>query len=363
MSHIAINGKFLAARPTGVHRVARELIDTFGRLLSHDKFLQKKFKAEILQPRDVQSAIETSSLKHRTVGVLTWQFWEQFELPLYARDSLLLNLCNLSPITKKNAITMIHDAQVFITPESYSKPFVAWYQHALPRIGKINKKILTVSEYSKTQLVKWGIADEEKVEVIHNGVEHVLRAKRNDDIIRRLNLSPNAYSIALANTQAHKNIKVLIEAYSHPDLRDRKLVLFGGATKDAFEKCGVFVPDNIVFAGFVSDSELRSLLENANAMLFPSLTEGFGLPPLEAMLLGTPAICAECGALPEVCGSETDYVRPDAPNEWANRILELISEPPHIYQNRSEAAIQHAQQFTWDKAGRTLIDVLLNCDV
>lgn len=363
MSHIAINGKFLAARPTGVHRVAKELIDTFGQLTSRDELLQQAFSAEILQPKDARYKIDASPLRHRTIGVLTWQFWEQFELPFYSRGSLLLNLCNLSPLAKKNAVTMIHDAQVFITPESYSKPFVSWYRYALPRIGRNNKKILTVSQYSKVQLVKWGIADEEKIEVIYNGVEHVLRIKKNDDVLRVLGLKPKAYSIALANTQVHKNIKVLIEAYSLPDLRNRKLVLFGGATKDAFEKCGVTVPDNIVFAGFVSDSELRSLLENANAMLFPSLTEGFGLPPLEAMLLGTPAICAECGALPEVCGSETDYVRPDAPKEWATRILELISEPPHISQNRSEAAIKHAQQFTWDKAGRSLIDVLLNCGI
>ena len=256
---------------------------------------------------------------------------------------------------------MLQDAQVFISPESYSGPFGKWYRFAQPRIGKINKKILTVSNFSKGQLAEWGVAPAEKIEAIHNGVEHLLSEAGDASILERLGIAPDGYAVGLSNTQAHKNIKVAIEAHARPELEDRKLVLFGAATRSDFEALGLTVPPNVIFAGFVSDAQLRSLLEHANSIVFPSLTEGFGLPPLEAMLLGTPAICAPRGALPEVCGDMSLYVDPDDSAAWAEAGLTLANEDAAARANRGAAAQAHAQTFNWDAAGRKLADILVEC--
>lgn len=361
MANISFNGKFLSGDATAVHRVAEELIRAVGRLIENDPQLAQKLAPEILMPHDAHRKLDGVPFDHRTVGRLTWQPWEQIELPMHARGKLLVSLCNLAPIVSSNAVTQIHDAQVFISPESYSGPFGKWYRFAQPRIGKINKKILTVSNFSKGQLAEWGVAPAEKIEAIHNGVEHLLAEHGDAAILERLGLQIESYAVGLSNTQAHKNIKVAIEAHARPELKDRKLVLFGSAKRADFEALGLTVPPNVIFAGFVSDAELRSLLEHANAIVFPSLTEGFGLPPLEAMLLGTPAICAPCGALPEVCGDMTVYVDPHDSAAWADAVLKLANEEAVARANRVSAAKAHAATFNWDAAGRKLADILVEC--
>ncbi len=361
MAKISFNGKFLSGDATAVHRVAEELIRAVGRLIEQDEQLAKRLAPEILMPKDAHRTLEGVPFEHRQVGHLTWQPWEQIELPMHARGKLLVSLCNLAPVASSNAITMIHDAQVFISPESYSGPFGKWYRFAQPRIGKKNKKILTVSNFSKGQLAEWGVATADKIEAIHNGVEHLLSEHGDETVLSRLGLTPDTYSVGLSNTQAHKNIKVAIEAHARPELKDRKLVLFGSAKREDFEALGISVPPNVVFAGFVSDAELRSLLEHANSIVFPSLTEGFGLPPLEAMLLGTPAICAPCGALPEVCGDMTLYVDPHDSAAWSEAVLQLANESEAERANRAAAAKTHAATFNWDAAGRKLADIMAAC--
>ena len=117
-------------------------------------------------------------------------------------------------------------------------------------------------------------------------------------------LGPRGFgAVQISPPQAHKNVGLLLRAFADPALRDLRLVLFGGEGRGAFEARGSAVPDNVVFAGRVSDGELRALYAHALCVAFPSTTEGFGLPPLEAMLVGCPAVVAPCGALPEVCGS------------------------------------------------------------
>ena len=107
-------------------------------------------------PPDAHDIPALGAIETRTAGPLTWQVWEQFQLPAAARGQLLVSLANLAPIAHPRSITMVHDAQVFISPQSYSKAFAAWYQFVLPRIGAKATKILTVSEYSRAQLVKNG---------------------------------------------------------------------------------------------------------------------------------------------------------------------------------------------------------------
>mmetsp|Transcript_26815 Transcript_26815/g.34366 ORF Transcript_26815/g.34366 Transcript_26815/m.34366 type:complete len:203 (-) Transcript_26815:13-621(-) len=202
MTEIAINGKFLCANATGVHRVAEQLITALDKKISSDPQLFRLLNPEVLISKDAKRSIKEISFTHRKVGVTQWQFWEQFELPLYTRNKLLLSLCNLSPIINKNSITMVHDAQVYLTPESYSYAFRNWYQFALPIIGRRNRKILTVSEYSKRMLIDHGVSTENKIEVIHNGVEHVLSFGNDENILKELGLQANQYSIGLSNWPA-----------------------------------------------------------------------------------------------------------------------------------------------------------------
>lgn len=358
---ISINGKFFGATGTGVQRVAEELIIAIDHVLTKEPTLAEKFDIEIIAPTNVTVRLNLQNITVRQAGILSGYLknipWEQLNLPFLVKDRTLLSLCNLSSIFIKNAVVMIHDAQVYITPESYSFGFKDWYKFVLPRVGKNSKKILTVSEYSKAQLAHYEIAEEQKITVVHNGCDHILRAESDDQILDRLQLGNKPYCIAQANTQTHKNISVLLQAFADVALKDATLVLYGGTTKQEFESLGFVIPNNVVFTGRVNDSELKALIENALATLTPSLTEGFGLQPLEGMALGVPAIIAPKGALAEVCGDVGLYANPYQPEAWVKAIVYLI-ENPQFVQTHNEKVKTHAEQYSWENAARRILELI-----
>jgi glycosyltransferase involved in cell wall biosynthesis len=302
---LILNGKFLSVPMTGVHRVAHELANGLADLAAKGEF----GGAEIWHPHDGAERAKAIRLPSRTIGPLRGIAWEQLTLPVAARGRTLLNFCNIAPIAATDAITMIHDAQVHITPQSYGAGFGAWYRFSQPIIASRHRHLLTVSEYSKEQLVNAGLGTPEKISVVHNGVDHILAEAADARILERLGLSKHGYAVALASTQVHKNIRLLLRAFASPRLADLKLVLIGGSDRAEFERIGP-ISANVQFSGRISDAELRGLYEHALCLAFPSTTEGFGLPPLEAMRVGCPAIVSPCGALPEVCSDAALYAPP-----------------------------------------------------
>ncbi|OYW46147.1 MAG: hypothetical protein B7Z33_08115 [Sphingomonadales bacterium 12-68-11] len=334
---------------TGVHRVAQELANALAQLAG-DQF-------EVWLPHDGTGRAATLHLPNKVIGPLRGIPWEQLTLPVVAGDRIVLNLCNIGPMLSRRAVTMIHDAQVHTAPASYSVGFRLWYKLVQPILARRHRRILTVSEYSRGQLIAAGLGSRDTISVVHNGADHVLAVAAQPEILPRLALPPRSYVVALAATQAHKNIRVLLEAFADPRLADLQLVLIGGADPAEFGRAVGSPPANVVFAGRVSDGELRALYEHALCLAFPSTTEGFGLPPLEAMRVGCPAVVAPCGALPEVCGDAALYAEPHSPPAWQAAILELAGDPA-AWKRRSEAGRAHAAQFTWRRAAEQVLSVL-----
>jgi glycosyltransferase involved in cell wall biosynthesis len=352
---LAINGKFLGAKPTGVHRVAEQLIHQLG-LRRHELAGFFQDAPGIIAPVNVKADTEDCFPIERG-GLLRGQLWEQLDLPRLARGDLLLNLCNLGPMASRAAITLIHDAQVFITPDSYGRGFANWYRTVLPVIGRRHARILAVSEFSAAQLVRFGVAKPEHISVVPNGTDHLLAYEARPEIIDRLQLDPRGFAVALANVQVHKNVGLLLKAFADPALAGMRLVLVGAATPQEFEALGHLVPPNAVFTGRVDDGELRTLLEKALCVAFPSTTEGFGLPPLEGMTVGCPAVLAPCGALPEVGGEAAIYAAPDDPGQWVAAIRKLADEADY-WERYSRAGRKRSELFTWNRAGEKLVEVI-----
>lgn len=351
---LAINGKFLAAQPTGVHRVAAELTHA---LSSIARARPGALDLQLWVPSDAAEAARAFGLPVRVIAPLRHIPWEQLSIPLRDRDRLLLNLCNIGPVMRANAITMIHDAQVYATPESYSRPFRMWYKGIQPVLGRHNRAILTVSDHSRTEIAHYGVCDASKIEVVHNGVDHILRVESEPGIISRLGLEPGRYVVALAATQAHKNIALLARAFARQRLAGLRLVLVGGTKREAFAASGIMLPANAVLSGRISDGELRALYEEALCIAFPSRTEGFGLPPLEAMLLGCPAVVAPCGALPEVCGAAALYADVDDEEAWVTQ-LRALADDPALRARYSALGVEQAHYFTWERAAQRLLEIV-----
>jgi glycosyltransferase involved in cell wall biosynthesis len=311
----------------------------------------------LLKPRDAQRSVALKKIAVRSGGRFSKQAWEQIDLPRLAGRRLLLSLCNQAPIFRRGDIVMIHDAQAFISPQSYSWAFRLWYRFALPQIGNKAAQIVTVSQYSKDKLVEHKVASADRISVVYNGIDHATSFKTDIGCLARLRLAAGTYVVALANAQRHKNIAVLFDAFRHLGPQGRKLVLVGAAGRSAFERAGTYPPPNVIFAGKVSDAELGALYENALCLAFPSLTEGFGLPPLEAMLVGCPAIVAPCGALPEVCGDAAIYVPPHDGKAWADAV-ESLARDESARAVLIEKGRLHASQFRWERSARQLLSIV-----
>ncbi|KHK92869.1 glycosyltransferase family 4 protein [Novosphingobium malaysiense] len=354
---IIINGKFLRAPMTGVHRVAFEISNALADLAEQQAPELGGRRFEVWHSHDGRGRADTIRLPTRDVGPLENILWEQMTLPARQGQPVLLNLCNIGPMASANALTMVHDAQVLLSPKSYSLGFRLWYMSVQRVLARRNRALLTVSEFSRQQIAKTGLAPLDRIHAIHNGVDHVLRVKPDEAVLARLSLKGTNYALALSTVQEHKNIGVLLKAFARAELSGMKLVLFGSAGRETFAAEGHAIPPNVIFAGHVTDGELRTLMQHACALLFPSTTEGFGLPPLEAMLLGTPAICAPCGALPEVCGEAALYADPHDAAAWA-AVLSSLARDTDRRASFGTLGRTRAAQFTWRNAARRLLDIL-----
>ena len=355
---ILFNGKFLRAAPTGVHRVAMELVNGMAQLQAEGAPEVAGLDMAIWFPADGAANARAIALPaQRVLSPTTGRLWEQVTLPLVKGNRTLVNLCNVGPVLSRDAVTMIHDAQVHITPASYSRGFRWWYQVIQPRLARRNRMILTVSEFSRQAIADAGLCAIDKIHVVHNGVDHVLREPADPAVLDRLGCGRRPFVLALANTQEHKNLALLLAAFASPDMAGIDLVLFGSASREDLSARGLFAPGNVLLAGRVSDAELRALMEAALCIAFPSTTEGFGLPPLEAMLLGCPAIVAPCGALPEVCDAGALYAAPDDPEAW-RRQIHLLADAPDIRETWRNLGRQQAAAFTWRRASLRLAELL-----
>lgn len=355
---VVINGKFLSGVPTGVHRVAEELIRHAKTIVDQDPEIGRQIELSLWIPHNAEANAKHMDMPYRVVGPFSGNLWEQITLPMRARGRTIVSLCNVGPMLTRDAVTMFHDAQVHLAPDSYSLPFRLWYRLHQPISGRRHRKILTVSHFSREQLERVGVAGLNKTAVVHNGVDHVLSTAPDDSVLQRLGLEGEPFVVALANTQPHKNIGLLLKAFSRPELKGAKLVLFGSAGLQDFVAAGHAMTDNVIFAGRVSDAELRSLYGHALCIAFPSLTEGFGLPPLEAMTTGCPAIVAPHGALPEICADAAIYVSADDPGAWAAAIVRLNKDGDFRNDWRA-AALRQSASFTWKRAASQLVEELL----
>lgn len=351
---LAINGKFLAAAPTGVHRVAAELASALAVVAQEQP---EALDIEVWIPRDATEAARAIKLPTRVIAPFTHIPWEQLSIPLRDPSRLLLNLCNIGPVLRGNAMTMIHDAQVYLTPDSYSRAFRLWYKGLQPLLGQRNRHILTVSHYSRSEIARVGLCPEERIGVVHNGVDHMLNIARQPDIMARLALEQQRFVVALASTQAHKNIRLLARAFHDSRLSDLRLVLVGSTPLAEFAANGISLPPATILTGRISDGELRALYESALCIAFPSMTEGFGLPPMEAMLLGCPAIIAPCGALPEVCGDAALTADPGDPEPWI-RHIRALADDPMLRDRFSRLGKTQASRFTWRAAAEQLLGII-----
>ena len=348
------NGKFYGAGLNGVHRVADRLIHACDRILA-GRPAAERVKATVILPRTAswRPKLEVIEIEERAVR---GQLWEQLVLPRLTRDGVLVNLANLSPIRHQRKVTLLHDVQFLFPDCSYPARQRIGYRWLTPRMARTSSAALTVSEYSRQMMNLFKISSDEDTIVLPNGADHILDQPTDHRLGEALQLSERGYVILFGSVKRYKNVQVIFDAFAGNALAPLRLVVIG-PDRQTLVSGGLTPPADAIFAGSVDDGELRALFERAACLVFPSKTEGFGLPPLEAMLCGCPAVVAPMGAIPETCADAALYAGIDDVSAWREAIRALTSDED-LRAGKIATGRKRAARFTWDRAGAQLMQIL-----
>lgn len=342
---LGFNARTLSAPHSGVQRYAHELAHRFAP------------QAEFISP------------PARAQGI-RGHLWEQLVLPGRLRGGLLFSPANTGPLACSRQVVTMHDASVFDHPEAFAGMFGNWYRWLLPRLAARVARVVTVSRFSRDRLAGHLGMDPEKISVVHNGVGKPV-GRANPDRDRRALESlrlPRRFLLFVGNRDPRKNLTGLLEAFARVESRlgDLRLVVVGGGNARLFRDqipAGA-TPERVWVPGRVTDQQLHALYRTAEGFVFPSVYEGFGLPPLEAMAHGCPVLCADSSCLPEVCGP--DLAQGGAPVYFAaghvaalsQALVEFAASPPAVREAMRAAGRRRASQFSWDRCARETERVL-----
>lgn len=336
---LVINGRFLSQKMSGVQRVAHEI---------SAKLIKDRQDIRVIAPPNAGDWPADWPVER--IGSVTGHLWEQTVLPFAAAGNTLLSLCNVGPVLHRRQVVMIHDAAIYDTPENYGPAMRAAYRMILPLLGRTARHIATVSEFSKHRLVHHGVARADHITVAYSGIDHVLDAKPGPAVLKKFGLSAQGYVLAVGPGSRNKNVSLVVQALEKLGASAPQLVLVGAGADGVFA-----APDagrdnrRVRSLGYLEDSDLLGLYANALCLAFPSLYEGFGLPPLEAMALGCPAIVSDQAALPEICG-DAALICGDADVDGMAGHIAALASKPDLRNQMIERGYARAATFTWKRS-------------
>jgi glycosyltransferase involved in cell wall biosynthesis len=279
--------------------------------------------------------------------------WEQAVLPLQAaRAAALYSPANLAPVRYRRNVLVIHDVASLRHPEAYSRPYVEYQRRLLPRLARCARALITVSEFSRGDLVEVLGASPERVTVIPEGVDERFSADADPTPATERHGLTGPYALAVGTMSARKNLDALQPAARA--LRDRGIELVLAGSDRGYLRGS---EGGLRRLGYVDEDHLPGLYAGARALAMPSGYEGFGLPCLEAMACGTPVVAARAGALPETCGDAALLVEPRDVAGFADALVGAACEE-HVRGRLIEAGRRRAAGFTWDRTAR-LTDALI----
>lgn len=345
---IIINARFLTQEITGVQRFAIEI----------SKELKKSnIPIEFVAPKHIIHKGLAKELKVKEIGfnLVNGHLWEQTLLPLYVlkNKGVLLSLCNTAPLILKNQIVTIHDLAFKVNPKWFSKKFTLVYNFLIPLIAKRSKHIITVSEASKREIIRYLRVFDSKVTVIYNAISSVFLEGCNCN-----NHFDCEYVLTVSSHHPRKNFENLITAFNTIKNKDLKLFVIGNFNKNFSANLEINENDKrIIFLSNISDEELVCYYRKASLFVYPSIYEGFGIPIIEAMCQGIPVCVSDIPVFREICGKNAVYFNPQSKNSIAKSIINQI-EKPISNEILKQIKIETLEKYSWKSSANKLKSVL-----
>jgi glycosyltransferase involved in cell wall biosynthesis len=306
------------------------------------------------------------------IGGNFYPLWEQFTLPKAVKElnlDMLHCTSNTAPIRCKIPLILtLHDI-IFLEPRDKSNKSLyqnlGWFYRRLvvPRILRKCEYIITVSNFEKNNIISKLNIPQERIRMIYNGYNEWFRPTQDTDQVYKKYIDDLGYFFFLGNTDPKKNTERTLIAYSmyleKSDVKRKLLMadLDKGYLDDIIERNHIEnIRDFIVMPGYIVNSDLPYIYNNAFAFLYTSLRESFGIPLLEAMACGTPVITSNTSSMPEIGGKDAILVNPESPEEIAEKML-LLEKDDQYYRKQEEYGIIRAKLFSWRLTAESLLNV------
>ncbi len=353
---IGVEAHVVGRRQTGNERVVSNLLLALERAGKHDvvAYFTDGPTAETWRRKapgiDVRVVRPTNPLARIPIS-----------LPVLAhRDRLdaLISHVNGPPFAPCPVVTLIHDVAFARHPEFFSR-FQRAYMNVTVRASmRWADAVVAVSQFTKDEAVALFRFPAERVTVAHNGVDDVFDNPSEDPVV------PPPFFLAAGNLEPRKNLATLVGAYRHlvarrPEIPERLVLV--GQFKDAAPllaaSADLVQSGRLILPGYVSDEELASLCHAATAFAYPSVYEGFGLPPLEAMAAGAPTLVADIPVMREVVGDNGVRLPAKDPTAWRRAMERIIDDPEHR-RSLIDRGRRHAASFTWDAQATAIARVI-----
>ena len=323
-------------------------------------------------PGDDRCLEDTQNVHILEIGSDFYPLWEQVTL-LKAANELNLDMLhctsNTAPIRCKIPLILtLHDI-IFLEPrDKANKSFyqnMGWFYRRLvvPRILKKCKRIITVSNFEKNNIMSKLDLPQGKIAMIYNGYNEWFKPLDDTEQIYKKYIDTSGYFFFLGNTDPKKNTERTLVAYSKylekSEVKRRLLMadLDKSFLSSIIERNHIEnILPQIVMPGYIVNKDLPYIYNNAFAFLYTSLRESFGIPLLEAMACGTPVITSNTSSMPEIGGPEAILINPEDPDEIAEKMLQLEKDEA-LYQRQKKIGPIRAKCFSWQQTAEHLLDL------
>lgn len=290
------------------------------------------------------------------------QLWEHLILPLKCTDNrLLFSPANIAPLWLPRScwlVVTVHDIAFAAYPDSTSRFFGHYYRWIMPRILRRADAVITVSEASRQEIVRYYPMTAQKIHVIYHGIDTRFAPDPN--------VKKESMILFVGSMNRRKNVKSVIEAFCKASILGYKLYLVGGFfphfAQDEQDRALIDFAQNHADIELISDvttDELINYYRRAALFVFPSFYEGFGFPPLEAMACGTPVIVSNRSSLPEVCADAAVYVNPADVNALSDAMCHVLSNPEK-QSDMIQKGIERAATFSWERSAKEHLALFQN---
>jgi glycosyltransferase involved in cell wall biosynthesis len=281
-------------------------------------------------------------------GRIMAQGWEQLALPAHAARlgaGIVFSPANLAPLAWPRNVVVVHDAAVLRHPEAYSHAYRFWHGRTGVAAARRALAVITVSEFSRRELLELAGLDPARISVIPGGVGEAFVAHGDDAATRRRLGLERPYVLTIATADARKNLSALAPVAAAL-LREGIELVWAGDARPYFTAPAE--TRGLRHLGYVAEGDLPALYRGALAFVLPSRYEGFGLTCVEAMACGTPVVAADRAALPEICGDAALLIDPEDPGDIATAVVSAATDPT-VRDELREAGLGRARLYSWEQ--------------